>query len=111
MAKFVALQEEENCIVFAKLREDGSLVMQLRFYYPGIGGYAGMEQINLEAKGVQSLKALLSVTQPNKSLKSDGSALKLLRRIREKVLTDLDYDADEIVREIDAVLADAEAAA
>lgn len=32
------------------------------------------------------------------------AAIELLVRIKEKVLTDENYDADEIVREIDAVL-------
>ena len=64
MAKFVALQEEENCIVFAKHREDGSLIMQCRFYDPIKGGFAGMEQIDLEQEGVKALKILLDTRSP-----------------------------------------------
>ena len=110
MARFEAIEEDgPHKVTFAMVREDGSLVIQARYF--GNDGYAGHEEVSLLPMGVKKLLELLSVTQPNKSLKSDGSALKLLRRIREKVLTDLDYDADEIVREIDAVLADAEAAA
>ena len=35
---------------------------------------------------------------------SGTPAIELLERIRDKVLTDENYDADEIVREVDAVL-------
>ena len=37
---------------------------------------------------------------------TDSQALKLLRKIKEKILTDPDWDADVIVSEIDAVQGD-----
>jgi len=53
---------------------------------------------------------LISVLQDTRRLTTngvDGQALELLRKIRWMVQADDDYDADEIVRDIDAVLENA----
>jgi hypothetical protein len=64
MAKFVAIEEDgPNKVTFAMVREDGSLVVQARYF--GNDGYAGHEEISLLPMGVKKLLELLSVTQPN----------------------------------------------
>lgn len=60
MAKFEAIQEDGSNITFAKYREDGSLIIQNRYYDPIYGGFAGMDEVNLSPKGVQKLLKLLS---------------------------------------------------
>lgn len=89
---------------------DCALVHDLQVRLDGGKAFVSFARDNRRTAALRR-RYITPMSAPNKSLKSDGSALQLLRRIREKVLTDLDYDADEIVREIDVVLADAEAAA
>jgi hypothetical protein len=64
MAKFEAIQEDGSKLTFAKVREDGSLIIQHRYYDPAHGGFAGMEEIDLLPEGVRKLLKLLHECSP-----------------------------------------------
>jgi hypothetical protein len=59
MANFEAIEEDGSKVTFVKLREDGSLIIESRYYDPVKGGFAGMDEVNLLPEGVRKLKALL----------------------------------------------------
>lgn len=60
VANFEAIQEGNWEVTYAKVREDGSLLIQCRYFDPIKGGVRGVDEIELLPEGVNKLKALLT---------------------------------------------------